>query len=729
MTTQEPDAAHRSMLVMVVDDDSVGRMVAAHVLRAAGWQVIEAEDGVVALERMRRQRPDVVLLDVEMPRLDGYATCREMRRTSALSAVPVMMMTAHEDDAAIDAAFAAGATDFTSKPVHWGILCQRMRYLRRANETLEQLVHAQRMARLVGWTVEDGGTVMEWSGDTAHVLGHALAAVGSLSDLVSCVNRDDRDRVEAWFASAWHDGPDGELTHRVTLDDGTERVVAHFAVPVRDADGSVRRLSGTTQDVTERERAAERIRRLAFYDGLTGLPNRESFRERVGLALRNAAQRGAHVAVLYLDLDDFKRINDTLGHGAGDQLLAAVAGRLQHNLRAGDLVGRAPDDDLPRGTAARLGGDEFAVLLADIEGPEQAARVAERLLATLARPFRLEDQEVLVTPSLGIALFPRDGDSVATLLGQADMAMYAAKRDGKNQYRFFEPRMEDGVRRRLLIDQSLRRAIERDQLSLLYQPQLKSAAGQIDVVEALIRWHCPEIGDVSPSEFIPLAEENGTIVTIGEWVLRQACEQARAWQVAGVPLDRVAVNISTVQFVQPGFVGVVQRILAESGLPPSALELEITESLLAKDAEGAIRTLHALKALGIHLSIDDFGTGYSSLSYLKRFPVDRVKIDKSFVRNIVNDSGDAAIASAIIAMAESLALRVVAEGVEHEDQLAALRQRGCGEIQGYLISRPLHPEAIPAAILRGYVEPGAVGAESSEPRGDRLDHGEPVTEV
>jgi diguanylate cyclase (GGDEF)-like protein len=439
--------------------------------------------------------------------------------------------------------------------------------------------------------------------------------------------------------------------------------------------------------------AEARLRRLAYYDSLTGLPNRELFRTRVAQAVGLARRHGRGAAVLFLDLDNFKRINDTLGHSVGDELLRTMAARLASCLRASDAVTRPAGVDDPDGPA-RLGGDEFTVLLSELAAPEDAARVAQRIQESLSRPMQLVSHEVIVTPSIGIAVFPQDGEDVETLLRNADLAMYYAKRAGRNLFQYYAPSMNEAALRRLTMETMLRQALARGELSLHYQPQIDLVSGELSGLEALLRWESPDLGPVAPADFIPVAEDSGLIVAIGEWVLRTACAQARDWLDAGLWLPRVAVNVSVMQFVQRGFPQTVARVLAETGLAASVLELELTESLLMKDSEDAAETLRALKALGVQLAVDDFGTGYSSLSRLKDFPIDRLKIDKSFVQAVNASAGDGAIVSAAIAMAEGMNLKVVAEGVETVSQLAFLRQRQCDEGQGYYWSRPLPSDQV-----------------------------------
>lgn len=453
----------------------------------------------------------------------------------------------------------------------------------------------------------------------------------------------------------------------------------------RDANGKVLNYVGVSSDISERVAAQERIRQLAYFDSLTNLPNRRLLQDRAEQALASAEREKKQIALLFVDLDHFKTINDSLGHSAGDALLSEVARRLQSCVRRMDTV-------------ARLGGDEFVVLLTDVT-IEGATEVARKLIYRVARPYQIENHELRVTPSLGISVFPQDGRDFESLLKHSDTAMYRAKESGRNGYQFFASEMNVAAIERLTLENSLRQGIERGEFVLHYQPQIDLASGRIVGAEALVRWRHPQLGLVPPGKFIPVAEVSGLIVMIGEWVLAEACRQNRAWQQAGLPAISVAVNISAVQFRSGRIEDNVAAVLADTGLVPELLELELTEGIVMAGAEATVETLQRISNMGVKLAIDDFGTGYSSLSYLKRFPIDRLKIDQSFVRDIVTDTDDWAISSAIISMRHSLRLKVIAEGVEHVEQLEMLRRQGCDEVQGYYFSVPLPADDF-AALLR-----------------------------
>ncbi len=544
-------------LVLVVDDDRSTRSTLRYVLQLEGFRVEEAKNGEQALALLSRIRPDIILMDAMMPVMDGFSACARLQELPHGRDIPVLMITALEDNQSVERAFAAGASDYIPKPIHFAVLSQRVR-----------------------------------------------------------------------------------------------RVI-------------------------ESSRAEKRIRHLAYSDVLTGLPNRVLFIDELLLSIEQARKAGESVAVLFLDLDRFKNVNDTLGHDVGDKLLKAVAQRLRQSVRNVDSV-------------ARLGGDEFTIVLNNIDGTS-AAVAAQHICQTLSAPFEIDDHDIFVTTSVGISLYPIDGKDVNTLLKHADTAMYRAKKT-KNSFQFFEAAMEQSISEHVRLENDLRRALERNEMEVYYQPQARLDNGHIVGMEALIRWNHPSRGLVSPIEFIPLAEETGLINPLGDWVLRSACEQVQSWIKAGVPEIKVAVNISVHQLMQKNFSGIVEKTLSESGLAPHLLELEITESTLMEHAQDTLEALHRLRDLGIRMSIDDFGTGYSSLAYLKRFPVDIIKIDRSFVRDICEDADDAAIVTGIIALAHSLRLEVVAEGVETEAQLSFLREKSCDLMQGFYLSKAVPAE-------------------------------------
>jgi diguanylate cyclase (GGDEF)-like protein/PAS domain S-box-containing protein len=491
----------------------------------------------------------------------------------------------------------------------------------------------------------------------------------------------DRDEVRHLSTLIHESGPT-TFAYRVEKKDGSLVWFETTSRSVRDGiTGEVREIVGVSRDVTERKQVEEHIEYQAYHDALTGLPNRRLFRDRLTVALAHARRLKHPLAVMFLDLDRFKVVNDTLGHSIGDEFLKAVAIRLQGALREEDSV-------------ARMGGDEFTVLLADLKTSNDAAKIAQKVLDTVAQPLRIDGTELFLTTSIGIALFPSDGDTAEALLANADHAMYRAKDAGRNAYQMFTPAMNSRALERLSLESDLRYALERGELELYYQPQINIASGRITGVEALLRWNRPGFGLVGPKDFIPVAEETSLIVPIGEWVLREACRQAKAWQTRGSSSFRMAVNLSPRQFQHSDLPQVIASALELSGLAPGDLELEITESLAMQNTARTIVTLHKLREMGVQIAIDDFGTGHSSLNYLRSFPIDSVKIDQEFVQEIEASAADRAIVSAVIGMARGLRLRVTAEGVETERQLEFLREQGCQDVQGYLFGEPVPATAI-----------------------------------
>jgi len=508
------------------------------------------------------------------------------------------------------------------------------------------------------------------------ITGYSIeSAKASSRVLVEMVHPDDRRRVQTARKHAASGGYD-EIFRLVRRDDRSVRWVHDRAFPIRDTKGEVYRVAGIVEDITERKQAEERVLHLAHYDSLTGLPNRVLFQDRLKQTLVQAHRNQKIVGVLFMDLDGFKTINDTLGHAYGDKLLQLASNRLTQCVRGGDTV-------------ARFGGDEFALILSDLAAGQDAALVAQKLLDAIAAPFVLDANETYVTASVGITLYPVDSDGISALIKNADAAMYGAKAAGRNNYQFYTAEMNRSAQKKMFLETGLRRALEREEFVLHYQPKIDVLTGRTTGLEALLRWQSSSAGLVSPDEFISLLEETGLIMTVGSWVVRAACLQISEWQRAGVPMVPVAINISGRQFQQPGLDNLISSTLKAFNVDPCWLEIEITESSLMHKPVDAIAVLENLRALGIRISVDDFGTGYSSLSYLKRFPLNALKIDRSFVRDITVDADDAAITRAVLTLAHSLNLKVIAEGVETEEQLAFLHANHCDEAQGYLFSKPL----------------------------------------
>ena len=691
MKPQQPSHEH----VLLVDDDPVARLLTASILTRHGFLVSEAGSGREALEKFV-QIPDCVLLDALMPGMDGFATCRALRLSPGGAQVPVLMLTGLDDEESVAHAYEAGATDFFVKSTQWTLLVQRTRYLLRAarmrgelENSRAKLARAQRIARLGTWEWDLRSGFLVGSDLCLSILGIAGTNVSlSLNAFLTLVHDDDRKELTTGFERLIREGGSLQSETRLQSASGAVYFVRFEAEIEYDNAGVATLVSGTAQDITHRREAEAQIRALADYDNLTGLHNRRRFGERFGAAIEAARRRQAPLAALFVDLDRFKQINDTQGHSAGDAVLREVALRLGGCVRSGE--GEAD-------VVARLGGDEFAVLLTEVTHPQQVQNVAERVLAVMRKPFMVGGRENFISASVGIARYPEDGNDVESLLRNADAAMYSVKAQGRNAIAAYRPELNLVDRKRWELEQALHKALEQDELVLHYQPQVDVRSGRVPGVEALMRWnHAGRL--IAPGDFIPIAEETGLIVPFGEWALATAARQAARWMRDGLDPVRIAVNIPGSHFQRPGFVEMVRKVLEDAALPGHLIELEITETMLMTDIAATLATLKALNELNVRLSIDDFGTGYSSLSYLKRFDIDQLKIDRSFVNDLKPGSDNEAITAAIIAMASALNLEVVAEGVETREQMQLLQKRGCPLMQGYYFSRPL-PLADVSALL------------------------------
>ena len=704
----EPD--EKPARILIVEDDGVSRRVVRRALQYAGYVVAEAADGVAGLDLVQTFQPDIVLLDICMPRMDGFEMCAAVRHLPRGDHIPVVMLTGLEDPHSISRAFEAGATTFVTKPIDTLNLTHRLRYIVRSKqlgdtlrERESQLARAQRIARLGYWTWDATTKRATLSNGMRDVFGLADTSDGlSFAAFLRLVHPADRLAVKNTLKCGIETRRPVSLEYRMVCPDGSRRVIFQDNEIAADERGESR-LIGICQDVTERRDAESRIQHLAYFDVLTGLPNRALFKDLLERTLAEAGRHDRLAALLLLDIDHFKRINDTLGYEGGDRILREIADRLATSLRAGDLVCRDDVDlsgssltDLVNPSLSRPGGDEFVILLNDIRRPEDAAKAAQRAASALNAVFGIDGHEVSITASVGISVYPVDGKTPDHLLRSAEAAMYEAKEKGRNGYKFFTTTLNDRARKRFTLETALRRAIERDEFTLAFQPQIDLAERRVTGVEALLRLQTAELGFVSPADFIPVAEETGLILPIGDWVLAKAARQAMAWHAAGLPKLRMAINVSPAQFRQRGFAAHIAAILDRAGVDKHQIELELTESVLIDNTSACAATLNELAELGIMIAIDDFGTGYSSLNYLRRFPLTALKIDRSFVSDICDDADDAAIVKAVIALAHNLRLRVVAEGVETMAQLAFLLSRGCEEAQGFLFSRPVDAAAIAA---------------------------------
>ncbi|HMR69854.1 MAG TPA: EAL domain-containing protein [Rubrivivax sp.] len=691
--------------VLLVDDDEVNLLLTSTALRQRGFDVTEATSGEEALALLARRTPEIVVLDAQMPGLDGFETCAALRGMPGLATVPVLMLTGLDDDASVARAYRAGATDFFVKSAQWSLLAERLNFLLRSSRTYVELerskaklARAQDLARMgsFDWRRRDG--VLAMQPEAQRVFGLPAGGVrASLRLLLRMVPPDERPPFvrmlrERLRASA-------PIACDVTIDqyDGHRRVIHVEAEPEFGEQGHCSGYTGIVQDVTDRRAAEDRIRHLANFDTLTGLPNRHQLIWRAERALEQARRLQHRFALLLIDLDRFKVINDTLGHASGDELLRQVALRLRSCVRHTDQVldgvleAAGARSHRALEAVGRLGGDEFVALLPEVGSDADAERVAERVLEVMREPVVVGGQECFVTASVGVALYPRDGESVVDLLRNADVAMYSIKDQGRNGAAVYCPALAGSGRDKLERETALHKAIEREELVLHYQPQVDVRVGQVIGAEALMRWQRGSVL-VPPKDFIPLAEETGLIVPLSEWAMREAARQARQWRHRLAFERPISVNLPSHMFSRSDLVEQLHEAVTSQGLPHGMLRIEITEDNLMKDLRSVIPTLHRLNEIGVEISIDDFGTGYSSMSYLTTLPIAELKIDRSFVRDLGVTPQSPAIVSAIIALSRALGLRVVAEGVEMLRQLDVLQRLGCHVMQGFMFCRPVAAE-------------------------------------
>jgi diguanylate cyclase (GGDEF)-like protein len=554
-------------VILVVDDDPALRLVLRHCMEQEGYHVIEANNGLEAIQATVRQQPDLILMDAVMPEMDGFRATSELKAMPEYENIPILIITSLDDDHSVSQAFASGACDYVTKPVNWSVLKHRVRRLLHTAEAERKLEH------------------------------------------------------------------------------------------------------------------------LSYHDTLTGLPNRLLFMDRMDQSISRAMRTGEKFTLLFIDIDHFKVINDSMGHEAGDKLLTTVTSRLQQTLRRSDTI-------------ARLGGDEFTIILENISDPEDIIYVANNLLETLAEPISILERKVCIGASIGVAVYPDDGESFGALLKNSDTAMYRAKEKGRNTFEFYTSEMSTQAMKRLELEDSLRNAINNEEFVVYYQPKFDLKTRKLVGMEALVRWDHPESGIIPPDEFIPLAEETGLITSLGKWVIESSCEQLHEWQQKGYHIPNLSINVSARQFHEQNLGNIFRRVMEQYNLAPEHIEIELTENILVQDHEKARRILDELHSMGIHIALDDFGTGYASMAYLKDFPINTVKIDRSFISNIPGDKENMAIVRAISGLTQSLDLCLIAEGVETDQQIEFLKDINCEQGQGFYWSRPLSPDIFEVEFLR-----------------------------
>ncbi|MFT3956581.1 MAG: EAL domain-containing protein [Piscinibacter sp.] len=706
-SVNDDDDLPRQPKVLLVDDDEVNLLLTSIALRERGFDITEASGGEQAIRMLADWVPDVVVLDALMPGLDGFETCRELRHLPGFESLPVLMLTGLDDDASITRAYEAGATDFFVKSTQWSLLAGRLRYLLRSARTRQELernksrlARAQDLARMgsFDWKRGDGGPVFSTEG--LRVFGLGPDERLPFRTLLRMLPEDERDGLLNVLREVLRHSSVLARDVTVTLLDGRQRIVHVEAEPEFNEHGNLVGYTGIVQDVTDRRMAEDKIKHLANFDGLTGLPNRRQLIWRSERALEHARRLGHQVALLLIDLDRFKDINDTLGHSSGDELLMEVSRRLRSCVRHSDQVMESSLEAMGSRShrtleaVGRLGGDEFVALLPEVADEHDAERVAKRILDLMREPIFVGGQECFVTASVGIALYPRDGSSMADVLRNADVAMYAVKSSGRNNQQLYSPMLAGKGREKLALTTDLHKALERNELVLHYQPKIDVRSARMVGAEALMRWR--RGGQlVPPGEFIPLAEETGLINQFSKWAIEEAARQVRVWQDNFGFADSIAVNLPSRLFERTDLVEDIHRAVGKYGVPHHAIQIEITETGIMSE-DNTIPVLHRLNEIGVEIAIDDFGTGYSSLAYLATLPISELKIDIKFVRDLGLTPQSSAIVSAIIALARALGLRVVAEGVESLRQMEVLHRLGCSVMQGYLFSRPQPADDIEA---------------------------------
>lgn len=698
---QIPDGATTAPTLLYVEDDRATRELISLVItnKFPDVTLLQASNGQEGVALFKKHAPDIVLTDMNMPVMDGITMAKEIKQLN--KEAKIIVISAHNDTAHIINAIDIGINHYVLKPINHNklraVIGQCMTSIRWERQLREQEQFIRKLSRAVEQSpvaiiiTDTSGTIEYVNPRYTELTGYtSTESVGKKPNILKSGETPPEEYRKIWEIISGGGKWSGEFHNRKK--NGELYWASASVSPITDADEQISHFIAFQEDITERKQAEETIKQMAYYDTLTGLPNRHLFNELMHLALAQAHRHSRLLAVLFLDLDRFKHINDTLGHSVGDQLLQAAAQRIKECCRR------------DRDTVARRGGDEFIILLPDIDAVQEAVRVAQKIIDAFKQVFVLPGIELFISTCIGISIFPNDGQDTENLVKNADMAMYRAKEQGRSRYHLYTSSMDEQAFHRLTMENSLRKALQRDELTLCYQPKVNIKTGQIVCIEALVRWQDPELGVIQPKQFIPLAEDTGLIIPLGEWVLRTACAQNKTWQQSNYPLMRVAVNFSARQFQQPKLEDMIERILIDADLAPCWLEMEVTESIMLQNVDKTIKTLNTLNNMGIHISIDDFGTGYSSLSYIKKLPIHTLKIDQSFIKDINSNLDDEAIATAVITMAKSLRLNVIAEGVETMEQMKLLNGLDCPEMQGYFFSEPL-PAAEVTALLSALTWP------------------------
>ncbi|MBF0455991.1 MAG: EAL domain-containing protein [Magnetococcales bacterium] len=696
----------RSWRILIVDDDTFLWNWLKDSLSLLDYEVEAAENGLQGIELFQKFTPDLVLMDAMMPIMGGLEACQQIKALPAGKNIPIIMMTGiKEDDETVIQSFDAGCHDFVTKPINLTVLERRIHTILSGILSEEKLALSNRAAlesisdqlKITSLVLEKateavlitdlGGTIQSVNPAFTTITGYSFKeAVGKKPNILRSEHHEESFYKALWEALFSQGSWRGEMWNR--RKNGEAFPVMQNITAIQDKYGEITHFVSIFTDLTNCKKNQDNQDLITTHDPLTGLPDRHLYSEQVKQAALRAGRNGSKVAILLINMNSFRRVNDSMGYLQGDAVLKEIGSRLKGSIKSGDLI-------------SRLRGDEFGIVLVEIITLQDVTDTIQKLFQSLSCPFILQEHEIIITASIGVTLFPDDHQDIETLLQKTDRALSQAKEQEGNSFQFFTPDLDSQACQRLSMESNLRKALTNQEFTLFYQPKVDLISKKVVGTEALIRWFQPGRGTVPPVEFIPLAEESGLIIPMGNWILNTACQNAREWIENGACSLQVSVNISSRQFQDPFIIATLQEALEKSGLPASCLELEITESLVMGNVEEAIRILREFKDLGLKISMDDFGTGYSSLSYLKKFPIDILKIDQSFVRDLVHDASDAALVKAIISMGNNLGLTVIAEGVETVEQALFLRQEGCDMAQGYLYSKPIEKNLF-AQFFREY---------------------------
>jgi len=702
------------LTIFIVDDDQDIHVLIHQSLANEQYNFVQAEDGESAIKIIDQVKPDLIMLDVIMPGINGFKTCQQIRELESGKNIPLIIMTSLDDMESINQAYDTGATDFILKPFNPTLLNHQIRFLLKSKQTADELRNtkirletAQRIAKLGHWEWTFHDNKVNWSNEICQIMGISESETSAISSkVIAGFHPDDKEKIRTVIKNAIREKRAYNLEHRLIAPDGTVKTVVQEAEIFSNENGHPERIVGTLQDITSRKKTEAKINTLAYYNKVTGLPNRTLLKRLLNKYISNA-HSDQHIAVLTITLDRFKLITDSYGHAYGEILLRKIAVRLIRSIKSScyfvptgyKRMLKDIDREKPL-TIAHCDGDEFVVVLPELTEIDDAALIARGMTKSLAKPFQISGHEIRITSSIGISILPEDGENTDLLLKNSATALYHAKRQGGDGYKFYTAKMNAKAFARLALETSLRKAIDEQQFVLYYQPKISLSNQRLTGMEALLRWKHPDHGIIAPGEFINILEKTGLIVPLGEKLIETVCQQIKRWGEDGFRQIPVAINLSPVQLGQKDFHLRISRILKQTGINPRLIELEITESSLMNNMNKTITMLKKLRLIGIQISLDDFGTGYSSLTYLKHFPVNTLKIDQSFIQNVAIDPDDAAIVKGVIAMADSMQLEVVAEGIEDESQLTFLQEIGCGYGQGYYFSKAINVNAFTKLYMK-----------------------------